>query len=369
MSENEPQILEPVWEDNYTAIAMSSSEEYIPYLSVCLQSLAEHTSPNHNYDIIVFSSAEDNYQKELLINHISRDNISLRFFNPKHYFDEIQLRVTHSYFHEACFYRIVAPAVLKNYKKIIFTDIDLVFQNDIKDLYNIDLNGYAMAACEEPIWETYIDTNRILEGIEIIGYSKNVLKLKNIKKYYNTGVALFNIEEFSKNNYVELLLDAINKTFFIYQEQCALNYLLNDKTLSLDSHWNGEVHPDILYEYNDSFKYNIVHYLGRVKPWQNSTIRLSPIWWKYARKSPFYEIILQKLFTNSTKKIVRKRCTDLSDNLRAEVKQALKYRRNILQYWRSKLLSRITFGKAKNHYELKRKSLKEKIKIGKSYRD
>jgi len=38
--------IEPIWKDNYVAIAMSCSNEYVPYLSVCLQSLIEHTSAN-----------------------------------------------------------------------------------------------------------------------------------------------------------------------------------------------------------------------------------------------------------------------------------------------------------------------------------
>ena len=41
--------LEPIFKNNYTAIAMSSSNEYVPYLSTCLQSLKEHANTDHNY--------------------------------------------------------------------------------------------------------------------------------------------------------------------------------------------------------------------------------------------------------------------------------------------------------------------------------
>ena len=50
--------LKPAFIDNYTAIAMSSSDEYLPYLSVCLQSLVDNASDKHNYDIVIFSSTE-----------------------------------------------------------------------------------------------------------------------------------------------------------------------------------------------------------------------------------------------------------------------------------------------------------------------
>ena len=47
------QKIEPIWKENYSAIAMASSDEYLPYLCVCLQSLINKTSKKHNYDIVI----------------------------------------------------------------------------------------------------------------------------------------------------------------------------------------------------------------------------------------------------------------------------------------------------------------------------
>ena len=59
--------LKPAFIDNYTAIAMSSSDEYLPYLSVCLQSLVDNASDKHNYDIVIFSSTEMSYRKKIFL--------------------------------------------------------------------------------------------------------------------------------------------------------------------------------------------------------------------------------------------------------------------------------------------------------------
>lgn len=55
--------LKPAFIDNYTAIAMSSSDEYLPYLSVCLQSLVDNASDKHNYDIVIFQVLKCHIEK------------------------------------------------------------------------------------------------------------------------------------------------------------------------------------------------------------------------------------------------------------------------------------------------------------------
>src|SRR5574344_920259 len=111
--------MKPFFLNNYVAVAMSSSEEYLPYLSVCLQSLVDNSSIENNYDIIIFSDSKSKSKKEMIINEFSKNNISVRFYNPSKFFENINLNITHSYFNKACYYRIAAPVIFKDYEKII----------------------------------------------------------------------------------------------------------------------------------------------------------------------------------------------------------------------------------------------------------
>jgi len=86
------ETINPIWDDNYTAIAMSSSNEYVPYLSVCLQSLIEHSSKDHNYDIIIFERSITDENKRILQEQICRKNISLRFINPMNIISQYNLK-------------------------------------------------------------------------------------------------------------------------------------------------------------------------------------------------------------------------------------------------------------------------------------
>ena len=201
-------IIDPIFK-NYIAIALSSSNEYVPYLSVCLQSLKEHTSLYSNYDIIIFERNITEKNKNLLIKQMKEKNISLRFVNPECLLSEYHLKFPDCYSLE-CYFRLVAPLVLRKYKKIIFTDVDLIFQKDITNLYNIDIENYPLGAAQDYIWSIFINTP-YLDWKE---YCDNVLQLKEPLKYFNTGVMLINIEEFNKNEYSKQLLSLVSQTYF-----------------------------------------------------------------------------------------------------------------------------------------------------------
>ncbi len=350
--QTEIKTLEPIFKDNYTAIAMSSSDEYIPYLSVCLQSLVEHTSNNHNYDIVIFSTSENELNKNIIIDTYSKKNISVRFYNPSEIVKDLKMTVTHKYFNEACYYRIASPLVMKSYNKVIFTDIDLIFNTDIQALSAIDIGDHPIASCQECIWKTLIENNEEIHKIKIRDYAKKTLKLQDINTYYNTGVILINIQNYNKNSYYSKLKEAINNNYFLYQEQDALNYLLKTQILALDNNWNYEV-SDINTENLNINEAKIIHYLGSRKPWSYPELKYCYLWWNYARRSPFYEVLMKNLLEVSIFETI---LLNLNKN---------KYRVKSLKY---RILSKITFGKAKKHYQYKNRIWNDKIKSTKFLR-
>lgn len=335
-------ILDPVWQDNDTAILMSSDENYLPYLAVCLQSLVDNASKSNRYDIVVFSTASESYQKHLIVDTYSKDNVSVRFFNPKDLFINTKLISTVSFINETTYYRLAAPVVLKKFKKVIYTDIDLIFNTDIYKLSEINLGNAPLAASIEPCWALYLSGQLKNKGINYYDYSKNVLKLKDEQKYYNSGVLLMNIDEFIKNNYFEQIKNLLKKNNFLYQDQDILNYLFSDKIMPLDTNWNFEIIPEIG---NSPATANIIHFVGRKKPWSYPKEDYADIWWKYARRSPFYEIILSRLMSN--------------------IKLGIEYKQNLRTYTVYKFLSAVTSGKLQEKLQEKRNIYKEKVFLGK----
>ena len=54
--ENDTEIfLKPAFDNNNIALAMSSSNEYAPYVSVLIQSIIDNAKSSNNYDILVLN--------------------------------------------------------------------------------------------------------------------------------------------------------------------------------------------------------------------------------------------------------------------------------------------------------------------------
>ena len=293
----------PIWSDNKVALCVSSSNEYAPYLCVYLKTVISHSEQKK--DIVVFERDISDENKRKILECVSNSSTSIRFVNPSSYFKDTKLYISHDYFKEECYYRIVAPVVLSSYKKIIFTDLDLVLQDDIFKLAQIDLGDAPIAACIEPIWrELYMQNNRVY-SYTIREYTNNILKLSNPFLYYNTGVVVIDVRKYNEFDSFKALLKIIGDNKLLYQEQCALNILFKDKFYTLPLEWNFELAPSLIQNKFDFDFYNeyknsesdakVLHYLGRYKPWKNAQEYKADIWWSIAKETPFYEEMLSTL--------------------------------------------------------------------------
>ncbi len=367
MENNDIQTIEPIWTENFTAIAMSSSDEYVPYLSVYLTSIVEHSSDNHNYDIIVFERAIKDKNKEILKSIINKDNIVLRFFNPMEVINKYPNIKFPKNYNLECYFRLVAPLFLKHYEKVIFTDIDLITQTDLKDLYSIKLDK-SMGACQDLVYSIFLNT----PNADWMNYAKQELELNDPYKYFNTGVIILNIKDFNSNNLSYKLLELANKKLYRILEQDILNKFFKDQITYIDDKWNVPIlNPKYLKlkkympkEYNTRYekcinKPAIIHWAGYLKPWQNPREQYAYLWWMYARKSPFYEMILERFI----------RHISLDRN---EIEKIINYTQNykniVINYWFSKLLYFVTTGKWKQYYFEKKNMNKKKIQIIKDFR-
>ena len=182
-------VLKPAFEKNFCCIAVSCSEEYVPYLSVYLQSIKEHASINYNYDVVVFERGISDDRKEQLQKFTECGNIVLRFVNPLSLIENCNLSFP-AHYNLECYFRLVSPLILKEYKKILFTDVDLIFQQDPMILYKKDIKNYPLAACKDLMWGAMLNHK---DARDWISYALNTLNLEKPYEYFNTGVMLLNV--------------------------------------------------------------------------------------------------------------------------------------------------------------------------------
>ena len=297
--------INPAFETNNNVIAMSSSNEYVPYLSTCLESLKSVADKNQNYDIIIFERSITEKNKQILKKQIERENISLRFVNPMNILTNYDLQFPKHYNLE-CYFRLTSPLILKNFGKVLFTDVDLLFLKDPSIIYNEDITNYPLAACQDLIMNAFV--NNTSDSLNWAKYLRETLELVDIYKYFNTGVMLINIKYFNENNLSRKILELVAKNQYRILEQDGLNAFFKTNIKYIDTAWNFPV-ANIYYEAilclmpqyclskyeKDAADPNIMHFAGRPKPWYAPEENRAHVWWSYARKTPFYEEILKRM--------------------------------------------------------------------------
>lgn len=256
---------------------------YAPYISVAIQSIIENASNEYNYKLIVLYQElnEENVQK---ISSLAKENFEIKFVYMKDGLeaitDRVENRLRCDYFTLTIYFRLFIPDMFQEYDKGIYIDSDVVVPGDISKLYNTELEDNLIGACNDV---SVIDVPELAKYIEeAVGVSKF--------EYVNSGVLLMNLKEMRKRKFTERFLNLLNKYHFdtVAPDQDYLNAICNGKILYLDGSWDAMPTEGKQPLENP----NIVHYNLFQKPWCYDNIQYEDYFWKYAKKTKYYDEII-----------------------------------------------------------------------------
>lgn len=219
------------------------------------------------------------------------------------------------YITHGTYLRFLMPDLLRDVAKIIYLDTDVIVDHDLAPLFDIDLQGHALAAMPDYAMlvgsRTWSDYWVPFGGrkYRFADYALTVLKLDAIpfRNYFNCGVMLIDLHYWRTHDVAGRTIDCLvqNPDLFL-MDQDALNVLMNGSFLPLDARWNafascsqkafiglwltstGRRWEAIRAQWRrDPW---IIHYAGANKPWARTHPRTphDGIWWKYARLSPVW---------------------------------------------------------------------------------
>lgn len=354
--------IDPLFPQSKTcSIVFAPDNNFCKYFGVALQSLIENSSSLKYYDIIVLDSNIDNNNKRLLYSMLPK-NFNLRFFNIEEFlkekFNNIELKPKNNW-SIAMFYRIFIPIIMQKYSRVLYLDSDIVLNNSIDELFNIDFQNNHILAVRDTIAP-------LLEYIKYKKrqiYMKKILNLNNPYNYFNSGMIMFNIKEIEIENYLSNFLFLFKDERLLYPDQDILNKIFENKIKFIHSKWNylyGEmawnknfvnlISGEYKKEFIEGMNYpSIIHFTSPKKPWNCPSADYAEIFWKYARKSPFYEEII---YSNMKSQIIS----------RTTINNAIHRKSIYLNYLRCKILKIFSFGKIRNHYEEKCERLKCQVR-------
>lgn len=297
--------IDPAFNVNNVAVCMVSSNEYAPFAAVLVQSIIANSTPNHNYDIVILSDdmmMRNGWRIKKLAE--SHPNFSIRIMDISKIVEGFSF-YTWARFTSKTYYRLLTPDLFSAYEKVLYLDSDIVVNHDVAELYNTDLGDWLLAMAFDTHVVAYCCQNPPLEQRD---YNLNVLKLKNPEQYFQAGVSLYNVRAFQKNFESGYLVNHATKHELRWMDQDLINMLCQGRIKRLPNQWNVMVADNENYvdEYylpaqmrKEYFAARLdpyaVHYVGKAIPCYTTGPDLYEYFWKYARQTPFYEILLQRM--------------------------------------------------------------------------
>ena len=255
---------------------------------VCITSLLETADPDTFYDIFIIHHKNSDFSNSKLLElpNIFK-NCRITFRRTKDDFkDAYEIRGITA----TTYYRLLAPELIPEYDKIIYSDVDVIFREDLSHYYTLDIGNNYFAAVE--------NGSRFRPDIQ--RYMKTILGLDDHNGYYCAGNLVINskqllldnkIEEFRRlamNNYkyqdMDIMNIACNGHFFpLGPSFCLTNYcydLINTRYDDMVSLYGED-------EITHARRSGIIHYNG-TKPWKGTCMN-ADVWWKTYRESIFFD--------------------------------------------------------------------------------
>ena len=291
--QNKVEILERFMEEkpqNIVPIVFAANEKFAPIMAVSIQSIIQNANKRNFYDIYVLHT---DFTEEVInkFERITKGNIRITCINIK---DKIftKLYAQNDYTKEI-FYRFYIPQIICEYEKVIYLDADTLVLSDIAELYQTDVKDFLLAGCVQPL---------------IKKFQKYCIKKLNCKpeNYINSGVLLFNVNKWNELKFTEKCFALIGKKrTWLAPDQNILNIACKDNIAPIDGMWNrvatinlrnknSYITEDFEREIQNLQSARVLHYTSSLKPWKYPHSTEALIWWKYAKKSLFYEYLRRK---------------------------------------------------------------------------
>ena len=172
----------------------------------------------------------------------------------------------------ATYYRLFAERVLPHtIEKILYLDCDIVVRDSLQELWDTNLDSYALAA----VYQSHEHS----EGSERGPRAYTRLSIPKEDGYFNAGVLLINLKYWREKSVTQRLFDFIKEHHNLIHahDQDTLNAVLYKETKVLNPTWNyRECFMDgRKYTYPSKIDYSklpeypvVIHFVSKPKPWQ-----------------------------------------------------------------------------------------------------
>ena len=279
-------------------IVVSSDDNYVQHLMGMLCSLYEH---NKNHHIMLHMLRNGNLKpcnEEFIRNITERYGHECKFYTV----DEtpligVQFRKNRP-LTMAAYYRLLLPNILSGIDKVLYLDCDMDVLGDVSELFEMELDNYALAAC--------------LDDMPHTNQHRLQLHMQVGERTFNTGMMMCNLKYWREHGSVEHMIEYAKrpKKEILLHDQDVFNYEFKGKWFLLPPKWNRLSHRSQCinywgYQQYDKDEYlhapKIVHHF--IKPWFDVYKPGKNLYLKYVKLSGYEPIVLKHVSMTERVKI------------------------------------------------------------------
>ncbi len=284
--------IRPAFDKDNVLLVTSSRDSFIPYVGVLLHSIIENSTSRFNYDFVVLhDGVKVENQRRICAQAKGKGNFSVRFFDVGQELDKYELISYAAYVPKLTCARLMIPELFPYSGKAVWIDADTIVEEDIAELYNIDIGANMIGAAVDVGMAAMYNT----PGSWSVDIIDNVLKLKPYT-YFNAGIIILNCNKFRSAFTTRHVLETAARKDFKFLDQDALNYLCKNQVHYVDLAWNFNPNRDdyktaparIANAYEAARAHpKIIHFVGDKKPGHYPEMPMADRFWGYANKTEF----------------------------------------------------------------------------------
>lgn len=251
-------------------IFITIDEPFARYASTCIMSLIDNSSKDKDYLIhVIHKDLSDESINKL--KSLETDNVKLKFIKMdelKDIVDANENKLRSDFFTITIFFRIFIAKMFPEFDKGVYIDTDVILNDDISNLYNINLDGNLIGAIKDssvsgnPVLAQYME-----KAVGVDRYS-----------YINSGVLLLNMKKLREIKFADHFLYLLNKYHFdtIAPDQDYFNAMCKDHIKFIDDAWDAMPVEGKKEMENPS----LIHYNLFFKPWHYKETQYKDYFWK-----------------------------------------------------------------------------------------
>ncbi len=277
--------------DSTVYVCLSTNDEWAPFAAVTIASIMSNTKAKVHFFVLHANLNKMTVDRiNSLLEKYSNAVIEYISINKE---DLEEFYVGIRYISDDAFSRLLFPDMRKDIERVIYTDVDVVFKNDVAKLFGKDLDGHIIGA---------------VEGISHADGKDNIrLNIDKNHKYFQSGLLLIDCKKWREANITSYCYEIVqNIPKLRYGDQDLLNIVFSNNYKYQRLHQKYCVIPFQLNKMRTFSKDArealenpfIIHYAGGNKPW----IAGGPLendFWKYASMTDFFPDIIKMRLDNN----------------------------------------------------------------------